>query len=90
MRRKNRAAQLAKLRRNRLLCPNPQFGYTPGMGQEELGYITGDGIETRHEVTAVKRELGKIGIFLEGFGITVTGVYTKPRPGARLLGPSGG
>ena len=46
----------------------------------ELNYLTGPGIETRHEVIAVKAALGKKGIFLEGFGITVTGVYLKPRP----------
>ena len=50
------------------------------MGQNEIDYLTGPGIEGRHEVAVVKRELGKIGIFLEGFGITITGVYIKPRP----------
>jgi hypothetical protein len=50
------------------------------MGSPELNYVTGDGIEHRHEVVVVKQELAKIGIFLEGFDITVTGVYTKPRP----------
>jgi hypothetical protein len=50
------------------------------MGQNELDYVTGPGIEGRQEVAVVKRELGKIGIFLEGFGITITGVYIKPRP----------
>jgi hypothetical protein len=43
-------------------------------------YLTGPGIEHRHEVLIVKRELSKIGILLEGFDITITGVYTKPRP----------
>jgi hypothetical protein len=46
----------------------------------ELGYVTGDGIELMHEVVVVKRELSKIGIFLEGFDIKITGVYVKPRP----------
>jgi len=46
----------------------------------ELGYLTGDGIELRHEVAVVKRELLKIGIFLDGFDIKITGVYVKPRP----------
>src|SRR2546426_898327 len=50
------------------------------MGLNEIDYLTGPGIEGRHEVAVVKRELGKIGIFLEGFGITITGVYIKPRP----------
>ena len=50
------------------------------MSTPEMGYITGDGIETWHEVLAVKRELSKIGIFLEGFDIKITGVYTEPRP----------
>lgn len=50
------------------------------MANDELNYLTGPGIEKRHEVTVVKKELAKIGIFLEGFGITITGVYTKPRP----------
>ncbi len=43
-------------------------------------YLTGPGIERRPEVAIVKRELGKIGIYLEGFGVTITGVYVKPRP----------
>jgi hypothetical protein len=50
------------------------------MGSPELNYVTGEGIEHRHEVLAVKQELAKIGIFLEGFDIKITGVYTKPRP----------
>src|SRR5438093_8063674 len=50
------------------------------MGQNEIDYLTGPGIEGRHEVAVVKRELGKIGIFLEVFDITITGVYIKPRP----------
>jgi hypothetical protein len=50
------------------------------MGSPELNYVTGDGIEHMSEVLLVKRELSKIGIFLEGFGTTITGVYTKPRP----------
>jgi hypothetical protein len=45
-----------------------------------MDYLTGDGIESRPEVSIVKRELSKIGIFLEGFGIKITGVYIKPRP----------
>jgi hypothetical protein len=47
---------------------------------EELDRITGPGIENRPEVIAVKAALGKKGIFLEGFGITVTAVYLRPRP----------
>jgi hypothetical protein len=43
-------------------------------------YLTGDGIENRPEVSAVKRELQKINIFLDGFGVKITGVYIKPRP----------
>ena len=50
------------------------------MGSPQLNYITGEGLEHRHEVLVVKRELAKIGIFLEGFDIKITGVYTKPRP----------
>ena len=50
------------------------------MADPELGYLTGDGIELRHEVAVVKRELLKIGIFLDGFDIKITGVYVKPRP----------
>jgi hypothetical protein len=50
------------------------------MGSPQLNYITGEGLEHRHEVLVVKRELAKIGIFLEGFGLSITGVYTKPRP----------
>jgi hypothetical protein len=50
------------------------------MGIPELNYVTGDGIEHRHEVLVVKQELAKIGIFLEGFDIKITGVYTRPRP----------
>lgn len=50
------------------------------MADPELGYLTGDGIELRHEVAVVKRELSKIGIFLDGFDIKITGVYVKPRP----------
>ena len=42
--------------------------------------LTGPDLEKREEVRDVKRALGKIGIFLEGFGITITGVYVKPRP----------
>src|SRR5450631_2655374 len=43
-------------------------------------YLTGDGIEGRPEVSAVKRELRKIDIFLDGFGVKIIGVYIKPRP----------
>ena len=50
------------------------------MGDAELNRFTGPGIERRPEVLTVIRELGTIGIFLEGFGITITAVYTKPRP----------
>lgn len=50
------------------------------MSIKPLNYVTGPGIENRYEVAAVKRELAKIGIFLEGFGIRIIGVYTKPRP----------
>jgi hypothetical protein len=45
-----------------------------------MDYLTGEGIESRPEVSIVKRELSKIGIFLEGFCIKITGVYIKPRP----------
>jgi hypothetical protein len=43
------------------------------MANPELGYLTGDGIELRQEVAVVKRELSKIGIFLDGFDIKITG-----------------
>jgi hypothetical protein len=46
----------------------------------ELNYVTDGDLDHMHEVLFVKRELSKIGIFLEGFGIQITGVYTKPRP----------
>jgi len=46
----------------------------------ELHYVTTGDLDHMHEVLIVKRELGKIGIFLEGFGLLITGVYTKPRP----------
>ena len=45
-----------------------------------LNYVTSGDLDHMHEVVFVKRELGKIGIFLEGFCIKITGVYTKPRP----------
>jgi hypothetical protein len=47
------------------------------MGKPDL---TGPDIENREEVRDVKRALGKIGIFLEGYGISITGVYVRPRP----------
>jgi hypothetical protein len=50
------------------------------MADPALGYLTGPDIEKRPEVGIVKHELGKLGIFLEGFGVTITGVYIKPRP----------
>jgi hypothetical protein len=46
----------------------------------EMNYVTDGDLDDMQEVLVVKRELSKVGIFLEGFGITVTGVYTKPRP----------
>lgn len=46
----------------------------------ERYYITGPEAQFRPEVSIVKRELGKLGIYLEGFGITITGVYINPRP----------
>jgi hypothetical protein len=46
----------------------------------ELNYVTGGNLDQKHEVLVVKQELSKIGIFLEGFGIKITGVYTKSRP----------
>jgi hypothetical protein len=46
----------------------------------ELNYVTSGDLDHMHEVLVVKQQLGKIGIFLEGFDITITGVYTKPRP----------
>jgi hypothetical protein len=50
------------------------------MPEPELNYVTSGDLDDMQEVLTVKRELGKLGIFLEGFGIRVTGVYTKPRP----------
>lgn len=49
---------------------------------EETGtyYFTGEGIEHRREVLDVKAALRKVGIFLEGFKIRITGVYARPRP----------
>src|SRR5262245_55555873 len=46
----------------------------------ELSFVTDGDLDRMHEVLLVKRELSKIGIFLEGFGTKVIGVYTKPRP----------
>jgi len=46
----------------------------------ELNYVTTGDLDHMHEVLTVKRELSKIGIFLEGFEITIIGVFTKPRP----------
>src|SRR4051812_1517402 len=43
-------------------------------------YFVGDGIEKRPEVRQVKNALFKMKIFLEGFGLTITGVYARPRP----------
>lgn len=43
-------------------------------------YWIGDGIEGRREVILVKRALAKIGIFLEGFDVRITGVMSRPRP----------
>src|SRR5271166_5116 len=45
-----------------------------------MDYLTGEGIELRPEVFMVKRELSNIGIFLDGYGVKITGVYIKPRP----------
>ena len=42
--------------------------------------ITGKDLDKCQEVKIVKRELSKLGIYLEGFGVTITGVYVKPRP----------
>ena len=42
--------------------------------------VTDNPLDHQHEVLVVKRELSKIGIFLEGFGINITRVYSKPRP----------
>jgi hypothetical protein len=50
------------------------------MSNPELGKLTGAGIERRYEVSVVKNQLAKIHIFLEGFSITITAVYIKPRP----------
>ena len=46
----------------------------------ELNYVTTGNLDHMQEVLLVKQELAKIGIFLEGFDIKITGVYTKPRP----------
>src|SRR5262245_52324770 len=46
----------------------------------ELNYVDKGDLDRIHEVLLVKRELSKIGIFLEGFGTKIIGVYTKPRP----------
>jgi hypothetical protein len=46
----------------------------------ELNYVTSGDLDDMHEVLLVKHALGKLGIFLEGFDIKITGVYTKPRP----------
>jgi len=51
------------------------------MGElKELNYVTTGDLDHMHEVLVVKQALGRIGIFLEGFDIKITGVYTKPRP----------
>ena len=50
------------------------------MADPAFGYLTGPDIEKRPEVSIVEHELGKLGIFLEGSGVTITGVYIKPRP----------
>jgi hypothetical protein len=42
--------------------------------------LTGPDLDSRPEVGEVKRALVKMGIDLDGFDITVTGVYLKPRP----------
>jgi hypothetical protein len=55
----------------RLTNPNPP---------QDPTHLTGPGIENRPEIAIVKRELQKLGIFLDGFGVTITAVYTKPRP----------
>jgi hypothetical protein len=46
----------------------------------ELNYVTSGDLDHMREVLFVKQALSKIGIFLEGFDIRITGVYTKPRP----------
>src|SRR5690349_18501115 len=46
----------------------------------ELNYVTTGNLDHMQEVLLVQQELAKIGIFLEGFDIKITGVYTKPRP----------
>jgi hypothetical protein len=45
-----------------------------------LNYVTTGDLDHMHEVLLVKQRLSRIGIFLEGFGIKITGVYTRPRP----------
>ena len=46
----------------------------------ELNYVTDGDLDHMHEVLLVKQALSKVGIFLEGFNIKITGVFTKPRP----------
>jgi len=45
---------------------------------EEFDRITESSNENRQEVIPVKAALRKKGMFLEGFGITVTAVYLRP------------
>ncbi len=45
-----------------------------------LNYVTTGDLDHMQEVLTVKQRLSKLGIFLEGFGIKITGVYTRPRP----------
>ena len=43
-------------------------------------FYVGEGIENLREVIDVKIALRKLGIFLEGFGISITGVYVRSGP----------
>src|SRR5690348_4147759 len=60
----------------RSMMPPYTFTVTP----PPLNYVTIGDLDHMHEVLLVKQRLSKIGIFLEGFGIKITGVYTRPRP----------
>jgi hypothetical protein len=50
------------------------------MSSPEPYTLTGEGIESRPEVFAVKKELRKIDIDLSLFGIEITRGFIKPRP----------
>lgn len=56
------------------------MGFSKDPGDGTFHYYTGENMVSREEPVIVKNKLREIGIELNNFAITITGVHVRPRP----------